>query len=69
MTKSFSHGDRVSWNTFQGRTQGKVVRKLTSDTEVDGFKVPASEDDPRYLVRSEKTGTDAAHKPDALGRI
>jgi Hypervirulence associated proteins TUDOR domain len=48
---------------------GKVVRKLTSDTEVDGFRVTASDEDPRYLVRSEKTSAEAAHKPDARRRL
>jgi hypothetical protein len=66
---TFRQGDRVSWETSQGRTQGKVVRKLTADTEIEGFKVSASDDDPRYLVRSEKTGAEAAHKPDALRRL
>jgi DUF2945 family protein len=28
--------------------------------------VRASEDDPQYLVRSEKSGGEAAHKPSAL---
>jgi hypothetical protein len=28
--------------------------------------VAASEGDPRYLVESEKSGKEAAHKPDAL---
>ncbi len=61
-------GDRVSWKTSQGRTQGKVVRKLTSDCKISDHQVRASEDDPSYLVESEKTGARAAHKPDALRR-
>ncbi len=31
--------------------------------------VAASEDDPRYLVESEKSGKEAAHKPDALIKV
>jgi hypothetical protein len=69
MARTFRQGDRVSWETSQGRTRGKVVRKLTSDTEIEGFSVSASDDDPRYLVRSEKTGAEAAHKPEALRRL
>jgi hypothetical protein len=65
----FKKGDRVSWNTSQGRTQGKVVKKLTSDTKIDDHKVSASEDDPQYLVESEKTGAQAAHKPSALRKL
>ena len=69
MAKSLKRGDRVSWETSQGRTRGKVVKKLTSDTEVEGFKVSASDQDPRYLVRSEKTDAEAAHKAEALRRL
>ena len=69
MARSLRIGDRVTWQTSQGSTRGKVVRKLTSDTEIEGFKVSASENDPRYLVRSEKTGAEAAHKAEALRRL
>jgi hypothetical protein len=68
MTKTFKQGDRVSWNTSQGTTHGKVVKKLTSDTKIEDHQVRASEDDPQYLVESEKSGGDAVHKPDALKR-
>jgi hypothetical protein len=64
----YKQGDRVVWNTPQGKTRGTVKEKLTSETEVGGQKVNASEDDPRYLVESEKSGKEAAHKPDALGK-
>jgi hypothetical protein len=46
-----------------------VKKKLTSSTEVGGQKIDASEDDPRYLVESEKSGKEAAHKPDALSKV
>jgi len=66
MTKTFRQGDRVSWNTSQGTTHGKVVRKLTRDTKIEEHQVRASEDDPQYLVKSEKSGGEAVHKPGAL---
>ena len=68
MADDFKPGDRVEWNTPQGKTQGKVVEKLTSRTEVSGQSVAASDDDPRYLVESEKSGKRAAHKPDSLSK-
>ena len=43
-----------------------MKKKLTSRTEVGGQTVAASEEDPRYLVESEKSGKEAAHKPEAL---
>jgi hypothetical protein len=66
--EEFEQGDTVEWNTPQGKTRGTVKKKLTSSTEVGREKVRASEDDPRYLVESEKSGKEAAHKPDALSR-
>ena len=68
MAQEFKQGDTVEWNTPQGKTRDKIKRKLTSSTEVGGQKVNASEDDPRYLVQSEKSGKEAAHKPDALSK-
>ena len=64
--EGFEQGDKVEWNTPQGKTRGTVKKKLTSRTQVGGQTVAASEDDPRYLVESEKSGKEAAHKPDAL---
>lgn len=61
-----SRGDRVEWNTSQGMTTGAVKKKLTSTTDIEGHTAKASEDDPQYLVESEKTGARAAHKPGAL---
>jgi hypothetical protein len=69
LAQEFEKGDRVEWNTPQGKTRGTVKEMLTSDTEVGGQKVTASEDDPRYLVESEKSGKEAAHKPDALEKV
>ncbi len=69
MAQEFRQGDAVEWNTPQGKTRGKVKKKLTSETEVGGQKVNASDHDPRYLVESEKSGKEAVHKPDALTKV
>ena len=69
MAQEFKEGDKVEWNTPQGKTWGVVKEKLTSRTEVGGQTVAASDDDPRYLVESEKSGKDAAHRPDALTKV
>ncbi len=69
MAQEFKQGDKVEWNTPQGKTRGTVKKKLTSSTEVGGQKINASEDDPRYLVESEKSGKEAVHKPDALKKV
>lgn len=67
--KSFTAGDRVAWNSHGGEAVGTVVKKITSDGEAAGRTVRASADDPQYLVRSEKSGGEAVHRPDALRRL
>lgn len=61
-----SKGDHVEWKTHGTTTEGTVEKKITSDTEAGGRTVRASEDDPQYLVESDKSGGEAVHKPDAL---
>jgi len=69
MSQEFRRGDRVEWN-FRGRkVVGRVRKRLTSRTEVGGQIVAASKDDPRYLVRSEKSGRETARRADALTRV
>ena len=66
MSDSFEKGDKVRWNSHGSKAVGKVEKKITSETEAAGRKVQASEDDPQYLVRSDKSGRTAVHKPSAL---
>ena len=65
-TRHSSKGDKVEWNSHGGTAVGTVERKITSDTEAGGRKVKASEDEPQYLVKSDKSGGTAVHKPSAL---
>jgi hypothetical protein len=66
MSSEFKRGDRVQWN-FRGRTvRGTVRRRLTKRTEVGGQVVAASREDPRYVVRSEKSGKETTRRPSAL---
>ncbi|MEV6179664.1 DUF2945 domain-containing protein [Streptomyces sp. NPDC052016] len=59
-------GDRVSWKSHGSETTGKVEKKITERTEEAGRTVAASPEDPQYLVRSDKSGREAVHKPQAL---
>ena len=63
-----SKGDQVEWSSHGNKTEGKVEKKITSETEEAGRKVKASKDEPQYLVESEKSGGTAVHKPDALNK-
>ena len=62
-------GDRVSWDTSQGRTRGKVVEKKTKDFEFADQHFTASSDEPKYIVQSEKTDAKAAHNGSALRKL
>jgi hypothetical protein len=62
----FSKGDHVTWKSHGGTAEGVVEKKITSDTEAAGRTVRASKDDPQYLVKSDKSGGEAVHKPSAL---
>lgn len=62
-------GDKVSWGSSQGKTEGKIVDKKTKDFQFDDQHFKASEDEPKFIVESEKTGAKAAHKESALTKL
>ena len=69
MSETFRRGDRVEWS-FRGRpVTGRVRRRLTARAEVGGQVVAASRDDPRYVVRSDKSGKETTRRPQALRRL
>ena len=59
-------GDKVSWQSHGQTVEGTVEKKITERTEAAGRTVAASKDEPQYLVKSDKTGREAVHKPEAL---
>jgi hypothetical protein len=69
MTHDFKVKDRVTWNTPQGETQGRVKRVITEHAKINGHVVAASESDPSYEVESEKSGKRAVHKGSALRKV
>ena len=69
MSQHLKPEDRVSWNTPQGMTHGRVVRVISAPTTVDGRTVNASKTDPHYEVESEKSGKHAVHRGDALHKM
>lgn len=66
MADNLKKGDKVEWNTSQGKTEGTVKKKLTEEIDIKGHHVAASADNPEYLVESDKSGKEAAHKPESL---
>jgi Hypervirulence associated proteins TUDOR domain len=65
---AISKGDKVSWNTSQGKTTGKAVEKKTKDFTHQGQNFKPTDDDPYWIVESEKSGSQAAHKESALSK-
>lgn len=66
MSNQLKKGDEVSWNSRNGKTHGKVVKKVTSQTEAEKHHLNASKEDVKFEVKSAKTGKTALHKPSAL---
>lgn len=69
MTEELKPGDKVKWKTSRGETVGEVEQKLTSPTDIKGHHVAASKENPEYLVKSDRSGKKAAHKPESLEKI
>lgn len=66
---SIKKGDRVSWNTSQGRTQGEARERRVRTFEHAGQTFHASDAEPYWIVQSEKTGASAAHKESSLRKL
>ncbi|MEY2850078.1 MAG: hypothetical protein RI885_2745 [Actinomycetota bacterium] len=69
MSDSLSVGDRVSWGTPQGRTQGEIVERKTKDFTFADQHFTASDDEPAFIVKSEKSDAKAAHKGSSLRKL
>ncbi len=66
MAKDFEVGDHVSWNSEAGRVRGTIRRKITSEIRFKGYTVRASNEEPQYLIQSDRTPHLAMHKGSAL---
>lgn len=69
MSETFKRGDRVEWSFRGHAVSGRVRRRIAERTEVDGQVFDASKEDPRYLVRSDKTGKETLRRPATLKRL
>lgn len=67
--KQFKIGDHVSWNSEAGRVCGTITRVVTSEITFKGYTVHASEDEPQYEIKSDKTDHIAMHKGSALTKL
>ena len=69
MATKFKKGDRVKWSVGKGETTGKVTKKVTESTTIDGQNIKATKNKPRYLVENENTGNVTAHRAKSLSSI
>ena len=69
MTDAFKVGDKVQWHSPQGTVDGTIKKKLTAHATIKKHEIAASQENPEYLVVSDKTGVEAAHKATALKKL
>jgi hypothetical protein len=66
MTNKFKVGDLVEWNSEAGRVRGTIQKIFTTPMTFKGYTVHASDEEPQYLIKSNKTDHLAMHKGSAL---
>jgi len=69
MKKDFKRGDHVEWNSEAGRVRGTILTKITQEITFKGYKRHATQDEPQYIIQSDKTDHLAIHKGSALTKI
>lgn len=67
--KEFKVGDHVTWDSEAGHVTGKIVKVHKADFNYKGYTHHASQDEPQYEIKSDKSDHIAAHKGTALKKI
>jgi hypothetical protein len=65
----FKVGEHVTWNSEAGHVSGKIVNVHTKNVNYKGYVHRASDDDPQYEIKSDKTDHVALHRGAALKRV
>lgn len=66
MVKRFKVGDHVTWNSEAGHVSGTIIKVHTRNLNYKGYTHHASEADPQYEIKSDRTDHIALHKGRAL---
>lgn len=66
MAAKFKVGDKVSWNSEAGIVSGTIIKIHTENFNYKGYTHHATEEDPQYEIKSDKSDHIAAHKGSAL---
>jgi hypothetical protein len=69
MSAKFEVGDHVRWNSEGGQVSGRIIKIHTRDTKYKGHPRRASEEEPQYEIKSDRTDHIAMHKSSALHKI
>ena len=69
MSKKFKVGDHVVWNSEAGYVRGRIIKVHTKDVDYKGHTRHASDNDPQYEIKSDKTDHIAMHKGSALTKV
>jgi hypothetical protein len=69
MNKNYGVGDHVRWNSEAGYVSGRIIKIHTRNTQYKGYTHHASEDDPQFEIKSDKSDHIAMHKGAALRKI
>ncbi|MEM8719845.1 MAG: HVA1 family protein [Cyanobacteria bacterium P01_G01_bin.39] len=62
-------GSLVKWQVGKGETTGEVKEKITESTTVEGKKVKATKNKPRYLIKNDSTGNVTVHRAKSLALV
>jgi hypothetical protein len=69
MATKLKKGSQVKWKAGAGETTGKVTQKITESTKIEGKKVTATKNKPRYLIKNDKSGKVTLHQAKSLSLI
>lgn len=69
MANTFKVGDHVTWNSEAGHVSGTIIKVHITDFDYKGHTHHATENDPQYEIRSDKTDHIAAHKGSVLTKV
>ena len=57
------------WNSEAGHVSGRIIKVHSKDVDYKGHMHHASEDEPQYEIKSDKTNHIAMHKGSALKKL
>ena len=69
MANKLKQGCKVQWKVGTGTTTGEITQKITESTTVEGKKITATKNKPRYLVKNDNTGNISPRRAKSLSLV